>query len=92
MLHLRLSVDAKCPLHPRRSYNNPPAGCGICQAIVAAADLANRAARELLGASRLGAELRWKGIRRARVARPSADLRKETPPAPFAGVALAGQK
>lgn len=67
MLRIRLSVDVKCPRHPRRNYEVKPAGCGICQAIVAALDLANRATRELRGASRLGADLRWKNVRRVRL-------------------------
>ncbi len=66
MLYLRLTVDAKCPKHPRRSYAVKPAGCGICQAIVEAATLADRATRELRAAFRLGADLRWKNIRRSR--------------------------
>ncbi len=70
MLHLRLSVDAQCPRHPRRTYYAPPAGCAICQSIAAAADRAREVERELRGASQLGAALRWKNHRR-RAAPPS---------------------
>lgn len=69
MLHLRLSVDVKCPRHPRRAYDARPGGCAICQCIADAAECAGKAECELRGASRLGAELRWKNHRRS-VSRP----------------------
>lgn len=70
MLHLRLSADAKCPHHPRRNYHAAPAGCAICQSIAAAADRAREVERELRGASRLGAELRWRTHRRRATSPP----------------------
>ncbi len=68
MLHLRLTVDAKCPRHPLRQYQSPPAGCGICQELWEASLRASQLQRALRGAERLGAELRWRNIRRRRTA------------------------
>jgi len=65
MLHLRLSADAKCPRHPRRKYDDPPAGCEICRRLADAQRRAVQLESELRAAARLGAELRWCNHRRA---------------------------
>jgi len=77
MLHVRLSVDAKCPRHPNRTYVDRPAGCGICQLIANTNELAQRADRELRDAGKLGAELRWRNQRRPHAAELSKNHRLE---------------
>jgi hypothetical protein len=67
MLHLRLSVDAKCPRHPNRTYQEPPPGCSICQCLWQASEYRRRIERELKSAQRFGADLRWRNFRRRAV-------------------------
>jgi len=67
MLHLRLSVDAKCPRHPNRTYQEPPPGCSICQCLWQASEYRRRIERELKSTQRFGAELRWRNLRRRRL-------------------------
>lgn len=62
MLHVRVNVDAKCPRHPRRSYDHPPAGCRICQHLADAQRRAVQLEGELRAAERLGAELHWRAV------------------------------
>jgi hypothetical protein len=91
MLHVRVSVDAKCPRHPRRIYDEPTAGCGICQHLADAQRRAVQLEGELRAAESLGGELDWRELRSstesphshtpgsARAATESAD--REAPPA-----------
>ena len=64
MLHLRLSVDAKCPRHPNRRHEALRDGCSICLALFQAAESARAAERHLRFAGKLGAEIRRKDRRR----------------------------
>ena len=64
MLHFRLSVDAKCPRHPNRSYELQKGGCPICLALHEAHAAAGDAERHIRFAGRLGAEVRRKDRRR----------------------------
>ena len=66
MLHLRLSVDAKCPQHPNRSYQDRADRCVLCVTLSEAAAAARASERHLRFAEHIGAEVRWKGLRRRR--------------------------
>ncbi len=65
MLHVRVSVDAKCPRHPLRRYQVAPAGCGVCQELLAVTSCVERLERALRSAGRLGPDLRWRNVRRS---------------------------
>ena len=64
MLHLRLSVDAKCPRHPNRSYEMQKGGCPVCLALHEAHVAGGEAERHIRFAGKLGAEVRHKDHRR----------------------------
>ena len=64
LLHIRISADAKCPRHPLRQYQVVPAGCGVCQELLALKSCAETLERALRSAGRLGADLRWRNVRR----------------------------
>lgn len=65
MLHVRVTVDVKCPRHPSRQYQVAPAGCGVCQELLAVKSCAEKLERAIRSAGRLGAELRWRNVRRS---------------------------
>ena len=64
MLHLSLSMDAKCPRHPNRRYDVLRGNCSVCLALYEAASSAGEVERHLRFAGRLGAEIRRKDRRR----------------------------
>jgi hypothetical protein len=79
MLHLRLSVDAKCPRHPNRSYEMQKGGCPVCLALHEAHVAGGEAERHIRFAGKLGAEVRHKDHRRHSPSRASVAQPADSP-------------